>query len=141
MNLSASVWEPASTEAIVLDLASITEGGQVVVPFLALLKVTAFQKTVAYGMYIWGAAVTSVYTLAFSEGTNALILGMLGAIAMSALFALRRLVMLMIQIGEAAAEKKLREIAATKTSLTEEEIHKIVVEEMSHVDVDPPDVP
>lgn len=108
------------------------------VPLLALLKVTAFQKVVAYGMYIWGSAVTAVYTLAFSSEVNAVLLGMLMMMAMSALFALRRLVMLMIQIGEAAAEKKLREFASTKTGLTQHEVEEIQVEDLDGIT--PPDV-
>lgn len=119
------------------DLAHMPKGGKVF-PLLVLLQVTAFQKVVGYGMYLWGTAVVAVYTLAFSEAINAVLLGGLGAIAVSALFALRRLVLLMIQIGEAAAEKKLRELAATKTTLTQEEIHMITVEEktVQHLDVE-----
>ena len=109
------------------------------VPFLALLKVTAFQKVVGYGMYIWGTMVGTIYTLAFSAHVDAVLLGMLGAVGLSALFALRRLVMLMIQIGEAAAEKKLRDLAAHRTGLSEEEVHNIVVEEMNH-NAQPPQV-
>jgi len=96
-----------------------------VIPFLALMKITAFQKVIAYGMYIWGMMVGGLYTLASSNDLDAVFLGMIGAVAVSVMFALRRLVLLLIQIGEAAAEKKLRDFAV-KTGLTEEEIHNIV---------------
>lgn len=136
MNLSAYsfVHSPMYRhEELVDDLAHMQKGGRVF-PLSVLLQVTAFQKVVGYGMYIWGSAVTAIYTLAFADGVNAVLLGGLGAIAVSALFALRRLVLLMIQIGEAAAEKKLREIAATRTTLTEEEVHRIIVEEKMILD-------
>lgn len=114
------------------DLARLDKEGEAdpVLELAVLLKITAFQKVVGYSMYIWGAAVTSVYTLAFSDGVNAVLLGALGAIAMSALFAVRRLFLLMIQIGEAAAEKKLRELAVQKTTLTEVEVEAIIVENL-----------
>lgn len=113
--------------ALVDGIAQV-ERGDGVVPLLALLKVTAFQKVVAYGMYVWATAVSSVVYAVSASELDAVLLGFIGAMALSALVALRRLVMLMIQIGEAAAEKKLRELATTKTVLTEEEVKAIVVD-------------